>query len=202
MVLQCYLSRVRSRPRVRRPRRAQRRPGPCAFRSDATPARETEPRPPHGPRSPPASPRLDLTLRPGTLELAGAGHQTIDLSRRQSVGVDRSLTHAGKVESLVRDSPPPLPEIARQLGADVLVEGAAAVTGERMRVSAKLVEAAGNRYLWAETYERGLGDLGMLHSIPSASPRCCTRTRRAPLCRGRSDPSERGSSRTPMRSHR
>lgn len=63
-----------------------------------------------------------------------------------------------------RESALPLPEIARQLGADVVVEGAVTVAGETMRVNAQLIEAAGDRHLWAETYDRGLGDLLTLQS--------------------------------------
>jgi len=52
-----------------------------------------------------------------------------------------------------------LPEIARQLGVDAVVEGAVLRVGTRVRITAQLVEASVDRHLWAATYERDLGDV-------------------------------------------
>ncbi len=52
-----------------------------------------------------------------------------------------------------------LPEIARELKVDAVVEGSVARQGDRVRVTAQLVEAATDRHLWAETYERSTTDL-------------------------------------------
>ncbi len=52
-----------------------------------------------------------------------------------------------------------LPTIARQLHADAVVEGAVLRVGDRVRVTAQLVEGATDRHLWAETYERQLQDV-------------------------------------------
>jgi len=51
------------------------------------------------------------------------------------------------------------PEIARELNVDGIVEGSVVRSGERVRVIAQLIQAASDRHLWAETYERGLGDV-------------------------------------------
>ncbi len=53
----------------------------------------------------------------------------------------------------------PLPEIARELGVDGIVEGAVARSQERVRVSAQLVYAATDAHLWAESYDRPVGDV-------------------------------------------
>ncbi len=53
----------------------------------------------------------------------------------------------------------PLPEIARELGVDAVVEGSAMRSGDRIRISAQLIEAASDRHLWAESYERELRDV-------------------------------------------
>ncbi len=62
-----------------------------------------------------------------------------------------------------------LPEIGRQLHVDAVVEGAVLRAGNRVRVTAQLVEAPTDRHLWAETYERDLGDaLGLQDAIARA----------------------------------
>lgn len=52
-----------------------------------------------------------------------------------------------------------LPEIARELDVDAVVEGSVLRAGPRVRITAQLVAAATDRHLWAETYEGDLGDV-------------------------------------------
>jgi TolB-like protein/DNA-binding winged helix-turn-helix (wHTH) protein/Tfp pilus assembly protein PilF len=47
-----------------------------------------------------------------------------------------------------------VPEIARELNVDGVVEGTVQRTGERVRLNLKLIEAATDRTVWAQTYER------------------------------------------------
>ncbi len=54
---------------------------------------------------------------------------------------------------------PPLPEIARQLGVDALIEGSVLRVGNRVRITAQLIEAATDQHLWAENYERDFVDI-------------------------------------------
>ena len=49
-----------------------------------------------------------------------------------------------------------LPEIARELGVDALVEGSVQREGNMVRVTAQLIEAATDRHLWADRFEREL----------------------------------------------
>jgi TolB-like protein/Flp pilus assembly protein TadD len=58
----------------------------------------------------------------------------------------------------------PLPQIARELGADAVIEGTVLLTGERVSVSAQLVCAATDEHLWAESYDRDLSDVISLHA--------------------------------------
>jgi TolB-like protein/Flp pilus assembly protein TadD len=58
----------------------------------------------------------------------------------------------------------PLPEIARELGVEVVIEGTVLRSGERVRISAQLIEAASDTHLWAESYERDLRDVLQLQS--------------------------------------
>ncbi len=53
----------------------------------------------------------------------------------------------------------PLPEIARELRVDAVVEGTVARFGNRVRITAQLIEAASDRHLWARSYERDLSDV-------------------------------------------
>jgi TolB-like protein/Tfp pilus assembly protein PilF len=46
-----------------------------------------------------------------------------------------------------------LPEIARELQVDALIEGTVLQSGNRVRVTANLVKAAPERHLWAESYQ-------------------------------------------------
>jgi TolB-like protein len=49
-------------------------------------------------------------------------------------------------------------EIGQALRADYLLEGSVRREGDRVRITARLVETAGETHLWAETYERDLVD--------------------------------------------
>jgi TolB-like protein/DNA-binding winged helix-turn-helix (wHTH) protein/Flp pilus assembly protein TadD len=62
-----------------------------------------------------------------------------------------------------------LPEIARRLHVDAVIEGAVLRVGNRVRVTAQLIEASTDRHLWAETYESDLRDvLGLQDAIARA----------------------------------
>ncbi len=53
----------------------------------------------------------------------------------------------------------PLPEIARTLGVDAVVEGSVRRSGDRVRISAQLIRATDDRHLWGDNYERDLHDV-------------------------------------------
>jgi eukaryotic-like serine/threonine-protein kinase len=58
----------------------------------------------------------------------------------------------------------PLPEIARQLKVDGVVEGSVLRSGDRVRITAQLIEAATDQHLWSRSYERDLRDVLALQS--------------------------------------
>ena len=58
----------------------------------------------------------------------------------------------------------PLPEIARELGVQVVVEGTVLRSGEKARISVQLIETSSDTHLWAESYERDLRDILRLQS--------------------------------------
>src|SRR5262249_33112603 len=53
----------------------------------------------------------------------------------------------------------PTPQIAQELNVDAIVEGTVMRSGDRVRITAQLIEAPKDRHLWAETYERDLRDI-------------------------------------------
>ena len=77
------------------------------------------------------------------------------------------------------------PEIARELGIDHIVEGAVARNGNRVRVSAQLVDAIRDQQLWAQSYERELRDVLALQSDIGASIAQTIRLEVRPDARGR-----------------
>jgi len=58
-----------------------------------------------------------------------------------------------------KDTRQPLPEIARELGVDAVVEGTVTRSGDRVRITAQLIDGRSDRHLWAESYERDLRDV-------------------------------------------
>jgi TolB-like protein len=61
-------------------------------------------------------------------------------------------------------APKPLPEIARELNVDGIVEGAVMRDGDRVRITAQLIDASDDRHLWSDRYDRDLSDVLALQS--------------------------------------
>jgi len=57
-----------------------------------------------------------------------------------------------------------LPQIARELNVDAVVEGAVELDQERVRITAQLVDGSSDQHLWAETYDRELKNILLLQS--------------------------------------
>jgi TolB-like protein len=58
----------------------------------------------------------------------------------------------------------PLPEIARALDVDDIVEGSVLQSGDRVRISTQRINAAVDQHLWVESYERDARDIFQLQS--------------------------------------
>jgi TolB-like protein/Flp pilus assembly protein TadD len=63
-----------------------------------------------------------------------------------------------------KDTQLSVPEIAKTLGVDALVEGSVMREGSRIRVHAQLIRAATDEHFWSETYDRDLRDALALQS--------------------------------------
>lgn len=73
------------------------------------------------------------------------------------LGATRVLSRTSAMQ-FKRDRPP-LPEIARRLGADALVEGSVLRARDRVRVTARLIDARTDELLWSDTQDRDLKDV-------------------------------------------
>ncbi len=71
-----------------------------------------------------------------------------------------SRTSAMKYKGVARA----LPEIARELSVDAILEGSALLVGKRVRVTVQLVSARTDEMLWADRYDGGIEDVLDLQS--------------------------------------
>jgi len=58
----------------------------------------------------------------------------------------------------------PLPQIARELNVDAVVEGTVLRSGDQVRITAQLIEASSDKHLWSQSYEGELRDTLALQS--------------------------------------
>lgn len=82
---------------------------------------------------------------------------------------DELITDLAKIRSLkvisrtsvmqYKGTRKPLRQIASELKVDAVVEGSVARSGNQVRVTAQLIQAPADRHLWAESYQRDLGDV-------------------------------------------
>jgi TolB-like protein/cytochrome c-type biogenesis protein CcmH/NrfG len=82
---------------------------------------------------------------------------------------DALITNLARVKSLrvisrtsvmkYKETKKPLPEIAKELNVDAIVEGTVLRSGNQVRINVQLIDAVTDRHLWAEKYERSLSDV-------------------------------------------
>ena len=58
----------------------------------------------------------------------------------------------------------PLPQIARELNVDAVVEGAVQLSGNHVRITAQLVDGRSDQHIWADSYDRDLSNVLLLQS--------------------------------------
>ncbi len=85
----------------------------------------------------------------------------------------RALKVISRTSTLRYKSPTKsLREIARELGADAILEGTVQREGSKVRISAQLIQAATDTHIWARSYQRDLSDMlrleGELASVVAA----------------------------------
>jgi len=82
-----------------------------------------------------------------------------------------NLTKVGSLRVLsresaeqIRDLHKPLREVAQKLGLDAILEGSVTRAGNRVRISAQLVDVSNDQNIWAQEYDRDLQDVLQLQS--------------------------------------
>jgi TolB-like protein/cytochrome c-type biogenesis protein CcmH/NrfG len=106
-------------------------------------------------------PFANLSRDPGQQYLADGITEdlTTDLSR-----MERMLVISRGSAFTYKDKPVNAKQIGRELGVRYLLEGGVARSGDRIRVNAQLVDAETDTHLWAERFDRDLGDLFALQN--------------------------------------
>jgi len=62
-----------------------------------------------------------------------------------------------------------IPEVAKQLGVAFVLEGSVRKFGDRVRITAQLIDARSDSHMWSETYDRTLEDLFAIQDEISAA---------------------------------
>ena len=87
-----------------------------------------------------------------------------DVLRQDLEGIHALRVVSRTSSTYYRGSNKPLPEIARQMNVDAVVDGSVLRSGSRVRISVELIQAANDTRLWGDTYERDLKDVFALQS--------------------------------------
>ncbi len=85
----------------------------------------------------------------------------------------KSLKVISRTSSMqYKEAKKPLPEIARKLNVDALVEGSVAREGDQIRITVQLIHGATDRHLWAQSYQRQMqGVLALQGEVAQAIAR-------------------------------
>ena len=89
---------------------------------------------------------------------------TTDLSKVSALGViarNSAFTFKGKAVDIC--------EIARTLGVSHVLEGSVRKVGERVRITAQLIDGGSGEHVWAERYDRDLTDIFLIQDEISQS---------------------------------
>jgi TolB-like protein/DNA-binding winged helix-turn-helix (wHTH) protein/Tfp pilus assembly protein PilF len=78
------------------------------------------------------------------------------------IGSLKVISHTSTMQ--YRDTRKSLPEIARELNVDGLIEGTVQRSGDRIRITAQLIHGPTDKHLWANSYERDTRDIFSLES--------------------------------------
>ena len=105
-------------------------------------------------------PLANLTSDPA-LEYFVDGLTAALITELASISALRVISHQSVLH--LKGSSRTLPELAWELGADVLIEGSAVCEAERVRLNVQLVATSPERHLWAKAYECARGEVAAFH---------------------------------------
>ena len=83
----------------------------------------------------------------------------------------------------VKGTQKPLAQIARELNVDAVVEGSVVRSGDRVRITAQLIDTRSDKHLWAQSFEGPLGDVLTLQDDVAREIASQTRTVLTPAAR-------------------
>jgi len=69
------------------------------------------------------------------------------------------VTSRGSAMQFKGKNRPSTPEIAKALDVDAILEGSVSRSGDRVRITAQLIDARADRHLWAKSFERSSSDV-------------------------------------------
>jgi TolB-like protein/Tfp pilus assembly protein PilF len=101
-------------------------------------------------------PLANLTGDPAQAYFADGMTDALITELAQSPGL-RVISRTSVVR--YKDAKKPLPDIARELNVEAIVEGAVVRSAGRVLITAQLIHAPTDRHLWARSYERDANDL-------------------------------------------
>ena len=84
------------------------------------------------------------------------------ITQLSKIGDLKVISHTSVMQ--YRGTKKSLPTIAQELKVDAVVEGAVQFAGDRVRITAQLVDASSDEHIWAETYDRDLSNVLLLQT--------------------------------------
>src|SRR5204863_334106 len=84
------------------------------------------------------------------------------ITNLSKIGTLRVISHTSTMH--YKGTHKTLPEIARELNVTAIVEGSVARSGDHVRISAQLVDAANDQSIWVRDYDRNLHDVLQLEN--------------------------------------
>ena len=115
-------------------------------------------------------PLENLSGNPGQDYLAAGVHEALITDLAKLGGFRKVIARKSVMRYQQTDKS--LPEIARELNVDAVISGSVVREGDRVRITALLVNAATEEHLWANRYERELRDvLSLQNEIVTAITR-------------------------------
>jgi TolB-like protein/class 3 adenylate cyclase len=114
--------------------------------------------------SPPSANRPSIAVLPFANMSGEAEHEYFADGMTEDIITElsrfRNLLVIARNSSFVyKNKPVNVGTVARELGVDYVLEGSVRRAGNRIRITAQLVDAASGKHVWAERYDRELADI-------------------------------------------
>jgi TolB-like protein/tetratricopeptide (TPR) repeat protein len=98
----------------------------------------------------------DLAATPGQDYFAGGMTEAL-IAELSKLGTLKVISRTSVMQ--YKGTTKTVPEIARELGANMIVEGSVLRSGDQVRITAQLIEAATDHHLWADSFEGDMQDV-------------------------------------------